>query len=67
MKWLGLLARLTNKIERAFLACLVKSSVWPYLAGFDDVELTAEKDSAFRRATRSYNLLIIFYVLFTSV
>ncbi|KAK7296912.1 hypothetical protein VNO77_49344 [Canavalia gladiata] len=34
--------------ERAFLACLVKSSFWPYLAGDDDVELAAEKDSAFR-------------------
>ncbi|KAL0288649.1 UNVERIFIED_CONTAM: hypothetical protein Sradi_7093500, partial [Sesamum radiatum] len=43
------LARLTNKIERAFLACLVKSSFGPTLAGDDDVELTAEKDSAFRR------------------
>ena len=41
-----------NKIERAFLACLVKSSFWPYLAGDDDVELAAEKDSAFRRAAR---------------
>jgi hypothetical protein len=39
-------------IERAFLACLVKSSFWPYLAGDDDVELAAEKDSAFRRAAR---------------
>ncbi|KAL8108849.1 hypothetical protein AgCh_025087 [Apium graveolens] len=46
------LACLTNKIERAFLACLVKSSFWPYLAGDDDVELTAEKDSSFRRAAR---------------
>ncbi|KAL1818448.1 hypothetical protein ACET3Z_013317 [Daucus carota] len=46
------LARLTNKIERAFLACLVKSTFWPYLAGDDDVELTAEKDSAFRRSAR---------------
>ncbi|GLT77458.1 hypothetical protein SLA2020_490410 [Shorea laevis] len=46
------LARLTNNIERAFLACLVKSSFWPYLAGDDDVELAAEKDSAFRRAAR---------------
>ncbi|KAK7298360.1 hypothetical protein VNO77_46818 [Canavalia gladiata] len=36
----------------AFLACLVKSSFWPYLAGDDDVELAAEKDSAFRRAAR---------------
>ncbi|KAL5798388.1 hypothetical protein ACOSQ2_003235 [Xanthoceras sorbifolium] len=41
-----------NNIERAFLACLVKSSFWPYLAGDDDVELAAEKDSAFRRAAR---------------
>ncbi|GJW12830.1 hypothetical protein Tco_1578657 [Tanacetum coccineum] len=46
------LARLTKKIERAFLAWLVKSSFWPYLAGDDDVELTAEKDWAFRRAAR---------------
>ncbi|KAL0291783.1 UNVERIFIED_CONTAM: hypothetical protein Scaly_2620400 [Sesamum calycinum] len=46
------LARLTNKIERAFLACLVKSSFGPTLAGDDDVELTAEKDSAFRRSAR---------------
>uniref|UniRef100_K4D963 Uncharacterized protein n=1 Tax=Solanum lycopersicum TaxID=4081 RepID=K4D963_SOLLC len=46
------LARLTNKIERDFLACLVKSSFWPYVAGDDDVELTVEKDSVFRRATR---------------
>ncbi|KAL8089057.1 hypothetical protein AgCh_038716 [Apium graveolens] len=46
------LAPLTNKIERAFLACLVKSSFWPYLVGDDNVELTAEKDSAFRRAAR---------------
>ena len=44
--------RFTNNIERAFLACLVKSSFWPYLAGDDDVELAAEKDSAFRRAAR---------------
>lgn len=27
------LARFTNNIERAFLACLVKSSFWPYPAG----------------------------------
>ncbi|CAN0930454.1 hypothetical protein LINPERPRIM_LOCUS44958, partial [Linum perenne] len=46
------LARFTNNIERAFLACLVKSSFWPYLAGEDDVELAAEKDSAFRRTYR---------------
>ncbi|GJU92390.1 hypothetical protein Tco_1304813 [Tanacetum coccineum] len=46
------LARLTKKIERAFLAWLVKSSFWPYLAGDDDVKLTAEKDWAFRRAAR---------------
>nr|GFA90013.1 ribosomal protein S10 [Tanacetum cinerariifolium] len=46
------LARLTKKIERAFLAWLVKSSFWPYLTGDDDVELTAEKDWAFRRAAR---------------
>lgn len=38
--------------ERAFFACLVKSSFWPSLAGDDDVELAAEKDSAFRRAAR---------------
>ncbi|GFP99766.1 hypothetical protein PHJA_002120700, partial [Phtheirospermum japonicum] len=44
------LARLTNKIERAFLACLVKSSFGPTLAGDDGVELTIEKDSAFRRS-----------------
>jgi hypothetical protein len=44
--------RLTKNIERAFLACLVKSSFWPDLAGDDDVELAAEKDSAFRRAAR---------------
>ncbi|KAD7477265.1 hypothetical protein E3N88_00401 [Mikania micrantha] len=46
------LARLTKKIERAFLAWLVKSCFWPYLAGDDDVELMAEKDWAFRRAAR---------------
>ncbi|GJZ50452.1 hypothetical protein Tco_0604642 [Tanacetum coccineum] len=46
------LVRLTKKIERAFLAWLVKSSFWPYLAGDDDVELTVEKDWAFRRAAR---------------
>ncbi|KAI9173530.1 hypothetical protein LWI28_002758 [Acer negundo] len=28
-----------NNMEMAFLACLVKSSFWPYLAGDDDVEL----------------------------
>ncbi|GKA62974.1 hypothetical protein Tco_0762493, partial [Tanacetum coccineum] len=44
------LARLTKKIEMAFLAWLVKSSFWPYLACNDDVELTAEKDWAFKRA-----------------
>ncbi|GJW28585.1 hypothetical protein Tco_0045460 [Tanacetum coccineum] len=38
------------KIERTFLAWLVKSRFWPYLAGDDDVELMAEKDWAFRRA-----------------
>ena len=43
------LARFTNNTERAFLACLVKSSFWPYRAGDDDVELVAEKDSAFRQ------------------
>ncbi|GKF58834.1 hypothetical protein Tco_0172371, partial [Tanacetum coccineum] len=46
------LMRLTKKIERAFLAWLVKSSFWPYLAGDDEVELMAEKDWAFRRAAR---------------
>ncbi|KAK4426868.1 hypothetical protein Salat_1455600, partial [Sesamum alatum] len=46
------LARLTNKIERAFLACLVKSRFGPTLVGDDNVGLTAEKDSAFRRSAR---------------
>ncbi|KAI5582046.1 hypothetical protein POPTR_007G062081v4, partial [Populus trichocarpa] len=41
-----------RNIERAFLACFIKVSFWPYLAGDDDVELAAEKDSAFRRAAR---------------
>ncbi|GKF09904.1 hypothetical protein Tco_0044128 [Tanacetum coccineum] len=30
------LARLTKKIERAFLAWLVKSNFWPYLSGDGD-------------------------------
>ncbi|KAL0289274.1 UNVERIFIED_CONTAM: hypothetical protein Scaly_2706600 [Sesamum calycinum] len=55
------LARLTNKIERAFLACLVKSSFGPTLAGDDDVELTAEKDSAFRRSARWCGLPVIYW------
>ncbi|GFQ03537.1 hypothetical protein PHJA_002497500, partial [Phtheirospermum japonicum] len=42
--------RLTNKIERDFLTCLVKFSLGPTLVGEDNVELMAEKDSVFRRS-----------------
>ncbi|KAG5606564.1 hypothetical protein H5410_028056 [Solanum commersonii] len=55
------LVRLTNKIERAFLACLVKSSFWTYLASDDEVELTAEKDSIVRRATRCCGLPVKYW------
>ncbi|PIN25279.1 hypothetical protein CDL12_01974 [Handroanthus impetiginosus] len=48
------LARLTNKIERAFLACLVKSRFGPTLASDNYAKLTAEKDSAFRRSGQWY-------------
>ncbi|GJS03934.1 hypothetical protein Tco_0320442 [Tanacetum coccineum] len=39
-------------IECQHVAVLSVRSFWPYLAGDDDVELTAEKDWAFRRAAR---------------
>ena len=53
------LARFTNNIERAFLACLVKSSFWPYLAGDDDVELVGGGERLGIQASRP----VVWYVV----
>ncbi|CAN0919711.1 hypothetical protein LINGRAHAP2_LOCUS31608 [Linum grandiflorum] len=47
-----LVTHFTNNMEMPFLARLVKSSFWHYLAGEDHVEFVAEKDSEFRRTYR---------------
>ncbi|PIN00014.1 hypothetical protein CDL12_27485 [Handroanthus impetiginosus] len=49
---MAILACLTNKIERAFLTCLVKSSFGPTFLGDNAIKLTVEKDSTFNRSAQ---------------
>ncbi|GJZ59644.1 hypothetical protein Tco_0615460 [Tanacetum coccineum] len=63
------MARSGTDLKMAKL-CDTSASFWPYLAGGDDVELTAEKDWAFRRAARwplLESLVVILFVVDSSI